>query len=162
VSVTAEHGLRNVVRIGATQDTIPEMVCFLMYGMTIHDFLLQVVYQRYGLCELFKIYLYMDITEVFTWKGFRYVLAVFMYNINFTVKEYLERAYFFSKDDVHVLLHHFSDPLLRIYCGVTTAEVKRNSLIPHLAEMARDIFRRYLIQRFNVKTTAQFYTLINA
>ncbi|KAJ3646803.1 hypothetical protein Zmor_024373 [Zophobas morio] len=167
-------------------------IYLLMYGLRVKVKLLDIVYNRYGYCELFKLLLHMDIeepdpTNLRTHSFYEYVfdledtsrvniqlknsLLNFILDINFDVEKLPEQFRCYNNKRIQHLLDYFAHPKVyeliskyaerRKLSSDTLRKIENHPQVPLLMEMARDIFRKYFRESFQITTTKMLYSFIN-
>ncbi|KAJ3646792.1 hypothetical protein Zmor_024364 [Zophobas morio] len=140
----------------------------LMYGLRVQDNLSDVVYRRYGYCELFRVCLHMDIEDASP----EYSPLNFILDVNFDVEQLPEKWKFYSDRHIQYLLDYFAHPKVyelvsklenetRLRDDNTRKKVEKHPRVPLLVELSRNIFRKYFIERFQIRNTKMLYSLIN-
>lgn len=153
-----------------TLDQLTKLVCqLLVYGYTITSFDMTKVFLHYGYCELFRILLHMDIKII----GRRPPdTSRFIYDINTKLPEIYKQLIDVIKTEylhnaIYQLLDYSVYPkLLNAYLDLNredyvTKKILNLPRVPSLLELSRNITREILIEKYKVKTSCQFYTLIN-
>lgn len=153
-------------------------LCYLLsYGFEIVEFDFYVIYENFGYRELFKILLHMDFTKgrykgfPLEYEGFKdnygyfyqgsfITMPLFIVNITETIQNIEKYARELHPSQVKELTRYFSHPILN---SMSKENIKRINLpqVPLLKELARNTFRSYLVERYEIKTTRQFYTILN-
>jgi hypothetical protein len=139
-----------------------ERYCFLLSnGLRISELDLELVYQHYGYCELFRLLFHMDL-DIAPYQMEKNLVASLYYQPTVNLEEFLKNYTKYSLKDVEKLLNYFTHPgLQELCCTVCPEKVKNLPQIPLLAEIARNVFRHFFIQTFGIKTAREFYTFLN-
>ena len=141
------------------------VVCyFLSYGLNLTESGLQRIFQKFGYCELFKILLHMDVEMVVDYD--KQIMPTLIYDITLDLDGYLENIDNYSSENVEYLLRFFVNRRLNELCwnmNVEEISLRICSLpqVPLLLELARNVFRQYFIDKFEIRTSRRFYTLLN-
>ncbi|XP_063919353.1 uncharacterized protein LOC135134583 isoform X2 [Zophobas morio] len=143
------------------EEDFTKTICLLLsHGLTVTSCDLDAVYQHFGYCELFKILLHMD---------------VFMTSSN--IDEHSMAVLFYDPlsniDDLVVdvslctiLLDYFNHPKLKDFIlknsddGEQLEKVKKLPQVPLLVELSRNAAREFIVNRFRVRNSMQFYTIL--
>ncbi|KAJ3646891.1 hypothetical protein Zmor_024456 [Zophobas morio] len=147
--------------------TIVENVYYLLsYGLRLNESHLEAFCNRYGYGELLKIALHMDIVQIECKEYITNSLFVLLYDVNMTLEKYLQDSSpYYPPQHLWLLLPYFVDWKLHLLCqheGIVKADVwLSRPRVPLLVELARNVFRSYFIETFNIKSAKQFYALIN-
>ena len=133
------------------------MALLLTCGLRVRTPLFDVVFQKYGYCELFKLLLCVDIEDgVFLENALVFCIC----EVNSTVDTLSLNDY--EVDSVLELTNYFVHPKLTEFRSRKKLTVPGNyPAIPSLVEIARNTFRKYFVTKLGIKTTKQFYTLLN-
>ncbi|XP_063903604.1 uncharacterized protein LOC135123033 [Zophobas morio] len=132
----------------------------LSYGLNVWEKDLDSVYKTYGYCDLFKTLLHMEIRV-----SFCDIIPRIIYDIKLDLDVFLNDPHNYSLNAFEELLDYFARPKLKNICyklNVKQFITKAKSLpqVPLLVEFARDAVRKYLIERFSVRRSSQFYTVV--
>ncbi|KAJ8951198.1 hypothetical protein NQ314_007699 [Rhamnusium bicolor] len=151
-------------------EQLTKLMCRLLtHGYVVTSFDMSKVFLHFGYCELFKILLHMDIKFIgrrppdtsrliYDVKTKAYVLLdqlVTVINI-----EYLHNA-------IYQLLDYCIYPkLVRAYLDLNrddyvTFKILHLPRVPSLLELSRNRARDYIIDKFQINSSCQFYTFIN-
>ncbi|XP_063906194.1 uncharacterized protein LOC135124907 [Zophobas morio] len=178
-------------RIGLYDFDMTGLILFLLqYGGRCNTAMYHFIYKKYGDCALFRTLLYLDPDECILKKR-KCVMATFITDLNFNVQTFvdstaerqwtlLETRYRYFNHlqtpfgdlldrEALELLQFFAHPSL-VSFFLSTESLPENVLqtilllprVPLLQELARDAVRPHIVKRFNVKTTKQFYFLVDA
>ncbi|KAK9878014.1 hypothetical protein WA026_020642 [Henosepilachna vigintioctopunctata] len=148
----------------------------LSYGLKVYDIDLDMVYERFGYCELFKLLLQMPIYR----SGFRkcnifpYIIYQTLGDFNFFKKELdhrFETSHFHSFDNIdyeNLLNHTVNFQLLRWFelegidpvCYEIHKYVSDFPVVPKLQELAIYKTRDFIRIRYKIKSCRQFYTTL--
>ncbi|XP_063903584.1 uncharacterized protein LOC135123020 [Zophobas morio] len=156
-----------LVAFGYDESVVVENVCYLLsYGLRLNESHLKAFYKRYGYGELLKIALHMDIEKTVSKQYIKNSLLVFIYDVNITLENYLQDSSpYYPPQNLCELLPYFVHSKLQVLCqyeGIENADVwLSRPTVPLLVELARNVFRSYFIERFNIRNAKQFYALIN-
>ncbi|KAJ3646906.1 hypothetical protein Zmor_024466 [Zophobas morio] len=156
-----------LVAVRHGESMIVENVYYLLsYGLRLNESHLKAFYKRYGYGELLKIALHMDIEKTVSKQHIKNSLLVFIYDVNITLENYLQDSSpYYPPQNLCELLPYFVHSKLHLLCqheGIVNADVwLSRPTVPLLVELARNVFRSYFIERFNIRNAKQFYALIN-
>ncbi|KYB27168.1 uncharacterized protein LOC103313096 [Tribolium castaneum] len=150
--------LQEMVKDNKTESEISEVLCFLLsYGLEIAAYDLHLIYSEFGYCNLFKILLHMDDVSQ-KCDNFQNVkiMPLFSYDVTISLEDYLDS--FKSNQPAHFLelCSYFCRPNLIKNCDLETVQQ-----IPLLVELARNEFRKFFVEKFQIKTCRRFYSLLN-
>ncbi|RZC43149.1 ankyrin repeat and SOCS box protein 3-like [Asbolus verrucosus] len=161
--------ITNLVRMFNTPEMVVQegeitnIVCLMLtYGLNVTSGDLDTVYCYYGHSELFKILLHMDI-EMAEGKGtYGSVMAALYYNPNTEVEVCLDK--FSLSSDLFSYYNHptFKEYVLnkRLVDEKIAAKVKILPPVPSLVELSRNVTRKYIVNRYGIKNSMQFYTVL--
>ncbi|KAJ3646901.1 hypothetical protein Zmor_024461 [Zophobas morio] len=156
-----------LVAVKHGESMIVENVYYLLsYGLRLNESHLEAFYKQYGYGELLKIALHMDIEKTDSKQYSNNSLLVFLYDVNMTLEKYLQDSSpYYPPQNLYELLPYFVHSKLHLLCqheGIVNADVwLSRPTVPLLLELARNVFRSYFIETFNIRSAKQFYTLIN-
>jgi hypothetical protein len=161
-SVNSVHLFEKLMEDGNSHSYILERYCFLLSnGLRISELDLELVYQHYGYCELFRLLLHMDL-DIVPNQLEKTLVASLYYQPTVDLEECLKNYTQYSLKGVERLQNYFAHPgLHELCCTVCPEKVKNLPQIPLLAEMARNVFRHFFIQTLGIKTAKEFYTFLN-
>jgi hypothetical protein len=160
----ALYGSTTMKKISEAQAS--DLVLFLLsYGMNLHQVDLAIVYNDYGYGELFQYLLMMDIEwDLKNDSVPMCILPVLVSNVALDIHEIIENNSEYS--DIHDLVYHFAHPKVKSYLlrnitkGPRFEKIHKLPRVPLLKEFARDAFRKFFVQKFDIKNSRQFYTLL--
>ncbi|KAJ3653178.1 hypothetical protein Zmor_012442 [Zophobas morio] len=148
--------------------------CLILHGLKVESRLLEVVFLKYGYCNLFKLLLHLDIEVDKKGPGikedllFKNPVVHFICDVNWDLDLFIENCSYFYSDE---LFEYFAGPeMSRVIStlaemGKVSEEVlksaKINLGVPLLIEMARNVFRSYFVDIFHITTTKQLCSLLN-
>ncbi|KAJ3647030.1 hypothetical protein Zmor_024579 [Zophobas morio] len=166
-SVNSSEIFQDLIGLGCDEKTITELYCYLLsYGLNLGELDLQIIYKKFGYCELFKILLHMDVQMSIRWRYTKNVVPVFVYDINMNLERFFQDHTNYCVNSINELRRYFSHPKLNEICchnhatGGYSAEQDFQK-IPRLIELARNIFRKFFIKKFKIKTCTEFYSRLN-
>ncbi|XP_044272720.1 uncharacterized protein LOC123016408 isoform X2 [Tribolium madens] len=140
------------------EEKFTEMVCLMLsYGLGVTSTDLDAVYNQFGYCELFKLLLHMDITIVNNNNDMRSI-AMLYYNPDISLDNLLNDFYINP-----YLLHFYNHRKLKEIClsvGEGCEKLPELPQVPYLLELSRNAARKYIVNKFNIKKSAQFYTVL--
>ncbi|XP_044757119.1 uncharacterized protein LOC123315483 [Coccinella septempunctata] len=152
------------------EDFLQKFGSFLLsYGLVVYDVDLEVIFEVFGYCELFKLLLQMDIRpshfpRINLFSYFIYTVSD-EYSFQGRVKNMLllrtcdtHLTYL----DIHPMLSHTVLPMTQLYFDENTGELPVNYTykVPKLVDLARNRTRDALCVRYKVKNSRQFYTVL--
>ncbi|KAJ8938166.1 hypothetical protein NQ318_011931 [Aromia moschata] len=151
-------------------DQLTKLTCRLLtYGYVPTSFDLSKVFLHYGYCELFKILLHMDVKYI----GHRPPdTSRIIYDISTKPKVLLDQLVAaihveYLHNTIYQLLDYCIYPkLLSAYLALgrddyVTSKILHLPRLPCLLELARNKARDFIINKFQLANSQQFYTLIN-
>ncbi|KAJ3647036.1 hypothetical protein Zmor_024585 [Zophobas morio] len=160
--------LEDLIALGYSEGALTRLYCYLLsYGLNIQELDLQIIYREFGYCELFKIFLHMDVQmSFFLEEDEKKVVPVFVYDINMNLERFFQQQSSYEADSAYILRHYFVHPKLNEICYqidqmMGNSAVQNFPEIPLLVELARNVFRKYFIKKFNIKTCKEFYSRLN-
>lgn len=141
-----------------------EFIFYLLsYGLEVSEIDVQAVYKNFGYCSLFKTCLHLDIkkSELMNTD----VIPKIIYDVHFDLDVFLQDPHDFSLNAIEELLDYYANPRLKQFCDILRVErlvLKARNLprVPLLVEFARDVLRKYLIEKFQITQPKEFFTLI--
>lgn len=139
----------------------------LSYGLEIVEYDLHYIYFKYGYCDLFKILLHMDFQKENPSELHFNVMPIFIINVTESL-QYLLDNYCTNLNlcKLKEVVSYFSHPTLHSMYERAISEENEKTInlpqIPCLVELARNVFRSYFVNRLQIKTTKEFYTLLNS
>ncbi|XP_072377522.1 uncharacterized protein [Diabrotica undecimpunctata] len=149
---------------------LSQLSCRLLtYGYIVTSFDMSKVFLHYGYCELFKIMLHMDIKFI----GRRPPdTSRIIYDLNYKMNDLLDQLVnVINIEYLHNTIYQILDyciypKLLLGYLNLdrddyVTFKMLHLPKIPSLLELARNKSREYIINRFSIKSSRHFYTIIN-
>ncbi|KAJ3647034.1 hypothetical protein Zmor_024583 [Zophobas morio] len=156
--------------LGYKETAITQIYCYLLsYGVNIGELDLQIIYRAFGHCELFKILLHMDIQKgVILKSSVKGAMPAFVYDINMNLERFFRQQSSYNVHSAYRLRRYFAHPKLNELCYQTdqmfrycNSAVQSFPEIPLLMELARNVFREYFVNKFNIKTCKEFYSRLN-
>ncbi|KAJ3656471.1 hypothetical protein Zmor_015545 [Zophobas morio] len=150
----------------SNQTEVTEIFVYLfIYGLRIKSSLFDRVFEEYGYCELFKLLLFLDYERKDYGVIHPSALVFYICEINSTLDTLSLGKY--TVDSVFELMNYFVHPKLDKY---RSREVPSKKLaikenyphMPSLVELARNTFREYFVTKLDIRSTQQFYTLLNS
>ncbi|RZB40758.1 Ank 2 domain containing protein [Asbolus verrucosus] len=151
---------RNRIFPANEEEEITKLICsMLSYGLEVTAADLHAVYSYYGYCQLFKILLHMDIdlTHPVT-RGC--IIPSLCFDPCKNIEDF--RTIFPSSR----VLNYYNHPKVKelFLCGITdeeiVAKVKNLPRVPRLVELSRNSARKFVVKRYNIKNSRQFYTVL--
>ncbi|KAH0817028.1 hypothetical protein GEV33_005763 [Tenebrio molitor] len=124
--ITCIHSVKFTSRVYAVDpanevnhSTLIQFMCYLLsYGFLIDVHDLQMVYQKFGFCELFRIMLHMDRQKYYFNLRWKKVMPSMYYNMRLNLPRFLKRYSRFSdSNNIHHLLNYFAHPELKKICS---------------------------------------------
>ncbi|RZC38524.1 Ank 4 domain containing protein, partial [Asbolus verrucosus] len=83
--------ITNIIESGRSESVITELVCYLLsYGMRIDEKHFEMIFQKFGYCELFKILLHMDIETQMEQRKISNIMPRLIYDIHFDIQQIIE------------------------------------------------------------------------
>lgn len=150
-------------------DQLTKLTCRLLcYGYVATSFDMSKIFLHYGYCELFKIMLHMDIKFI----GRRPPdTSRLIYDLNYKISNLLDQLVgVVNVEYLHNTIYQILDyciypKLLRSYIELdrddyVTFKILHLPKVPSLLELARNKCREHIIEKFNVRSSRQFYTVI--
>ncbi|EFA02979.1 uncharacterized protein LOC103314941 [Tribolium castaneum] len=163
-SLDSSSLLQNMIRDEKNESEISEVLCFLLsYGLEIVAYDLHLIYSKFGYCNLYKILLHMDISGKCDDFNNVKIMPLFVYDV--TIENCL--GFLESSEPSHLLelSSYFCHQNLTEKCERAIAdghlEKRTFQQIPLLVELARNTFRKFFIEKFQIKTSRRFYSLLN-
>ncbi|XP_063903608.1 uncharacterized protein LOC135123042 isoform X1 [Zophobas morio] len=168
------------------ESTTTELFIYLiLHGLKINSTLFKIVFEKYGYCELFRLLLHVgtddDVEEDTTSLRppnrvpltpvsdyYENTLMYFICDVVSNVDIIPEKFKYADNND---LLDYFACPNLHKLMSILPQSkklpddilerIKNHPRVPLLVEISRDAFRKHFINKLNIKTTKQFYSLLN-
>ncbi|XP_056633711.1 uncharacterized protein LOC130443214 [Diorhabda sublineata] len=151
-------------------DQLTKLTCrILTYGYNATSFDMSKIFLHYGYCELFRIMLHMDIKYI----GRRPPdTSRLIYDLNYKMTDLLDQLVDvinieYLHNTIYQILDYCIYPKLLIgYLQLerddyVTFKILHLPKIPSLLELARNTAREYVVEKFKIKSSRQFYTIIN-
>ncbi|XP_063903953.1 uncharacterized protein LOC135123333 isoform X2 [Zophobas morio] len=167
-NVNSTEIFEDLIELGYDENAVTPLYCYLLsYGLNVQELDLHYVYDLYGYCELFKILLHMDIQKGVILEGYiKKAVPAFVYDINMNVERFLQEQSDYDADSAYLLRRYFVHPKLNEICYqinqmIGYSEVQSFQKIPLLVELARNVFREFFVNKFNIKTCKEFYSRLN-
>ncbi|KAJ3647028.1 hypothetical protein Zmor_024577 [Zophobas morio] len=160
-SVNSSELFQDLMELGYTETAITQLYCYLLsYGLNIGELDLQIIYEKFGYCELFKIILHMDVQMGVPQRYTKNIVPVFAYDVNMNLERFLEQRSHYCANSIKVLRHYFVHPKLNDETDGYSEEQSSQEM-PLLIELARNVFRKFFINKFKIKTCKEFYSRLN-
>nr|XP_023018160.1 uncharacterized protein LOC111507134 [Leptinotarsa decemlineata] len=150
-------------------DQLTKLTCrLLMYGYIVTSFDMSKVFLHYGYCELFKIMLHMDIKFI----GRRPPdTSRLIYDVQHKMDVLLDQLVeMIDIEYLHNAIYQVLDyciypKLMTGYLDLNkddyvTFKILHLPRVPSLLKISRNKSREFIIDKFNIKTSRQFYTVI--
>ncbi|KAJ8919026.1 hypothetical protein NQ315_016931 [Exocentrus adspersus] len=151
-------------------DQLTRLVCrMLTYGYVATSYDMSKVFLHYGYCELFRILLHMDIKI----SGSRPPdTSRFIYDVNTKPKDLFRQLIEIIKTEyLHNVIYQLLDyciypKLANAYLNLSRADYVTTKIlnmpkVPSLLELSRNISREFLIEKYGITNSRQFYTLVH-
>ncbi|XP_063903949.1 uncharacterized protein LOC135123332 isoform X3 [Zophobas morio] len=169
-NVNSSEVFEDLIGLGYTETGLTQLYCYLLsYGLNIGELDLQIIYEKFGYCELFKILLHMDVQMGVILENYiKRAMPVFVYDINMNLERFFQQQSSYDANSAYLLRGYFAHPKLNEICSpidqvfqYCNAAVQSFPEIPLLIELARNVFREYFVKKFNIKTCKEFYSRLN-
>ncbi|KAJ3660820.1 hypothetical protein Zmor_005251 [Zophobas morio] len=163
--------LFSCVEYDKTPETATLLLCFLLsLGVDLTVQCMDVIFLSYGYCNLFKVMLHMDIVDTRDLQV-NYVVPHIIYNIKQTSNTIAKNIVQFNFIDTNIykIFNYFALPKwIRMYVidhyeyepNNALSNLSTLTVVPSLVELARNCLHEYIVYKFKVKNSRQFYTLI--
>ncbi|XP_063919937.1 ankyrin repeat-containing protein kinase A-like [Zophobas morio] len=125
------------------------LCCMASYGVDITADALNALYVTFGYCDLFKIMLHMDIKQMERCTGKNVVFPRLLYDVNLSIESVISGTY--DEPTAYKISQYFILPKYRLV---------QEFPVPTLLELARNRAREYIIKKFKVKNSRDFYTVL--
>ncbi|KAJ3646835.1 hypothetical protein Zmor_024405 [Zophobas morio] len=186
ISILRNRELFSCISRTNNESTTTEFFIYLiLHGLKINSRLFKIVFDKYGYCELFRLLLHVgtddDVKEdtvslrppnrvplVPVSDYYPNTLMNFICDVVSNVDIIPEKFKYADNND---LLDYFACPNLHKLMSILPKSkkvsddilerIKNHPRVPLLVEISRDAFRKHFINKLNIKTTKQFYSLLN-
>ncbi|KAJ3647021.1 hypothetical protein Zmor_024572 [Zophobas morio] len=148
-NVNRSELFQDLIELGYKETAITQLYCYLLsYGLNIGELDLQIIYKKFGCCELFKILFTHGRTD------------------GHSKNRFFQKPYNYCKNSINELRRYFFHPKLNemsCHHDETGGYLPERDFqeMPRLTELARNIFRKFFIKKFKIKTCSEFYSRLN-
>ncbi|KAJ3641400.1 hypothetical protein Zmor_027910 [Zophobas morio] len=162
--------LFKVVVSRSTKSTLTEILIFMFsYGLNCERRLLDIVFEKYGNCELFRFLSCLDVADSDAVYCKNIVVAMIC-DVHLELGSIFKNGRNYSRSSLFEVLHFSVNPqllnfLLKNKGNVTDATVERIQCFPRLSsliELARNALRGHIIERFKIRNAGHFGWVVNS
>ncbi|RZB39003.1 uncharacterized protein BDFB_008577 [Asbolus verrucosus] len=164
-NIRVSHLIRQFRKSEVSKTILTDLIFYLLtFGVDVYEEDLETIYKFYGYCDLFKVLLHVDVKK--SEKYAKLLMPRIIYDVSVDVESFIENPNDYSLTSLIQLLSYFAYPKLQDFCNgcnskELTEKVRRLPRVPLLVELARNCCRKFLVEKFHITTSKQFYSLIH-